>query len=49
VHIGEHGVSIAVDGLLRMHRTYWAAAEAKSSSRKVREGDVYWLHLWLVA
>ncbi|KAF6254987.1 hypothetical protein COO60DRAFT_1641921 [Scenedesmus sp. NREL 46B-D3] len=35
VHIGERGVSIAVDGLLRLQRTYWTAAEAKSSSRKV--------------
>jgi hypothetical protein len=42
VHICEQGVSVVVDGLLRMHRTYWAAAEAKNSSRTVRK--VTWMH-----
>jgi hypothetical protein len=43
VHINERGVSIAVDGLLRLQRTYWAAAaaaDAKNSSRKVRRHAV---------
>jgi hypothetical protein len=36
VKIGERGSSVAVDGLLRLQRSYWTAADAKHNSRKVR-------------
>ncbi|WIA19449.1 hypothetical protein OEZ85_004064 [Tetradesmus obliquus] len=35
VHIGESSIGIAVDGLLKLQRTYWGAADAKAGSRKV--------------
>ncbi|WIA39722.1 hypothetical protein OEZ86_005784 [Tetradesmus obliquus] len=35
VHIRESSISIAVDGLLKLQRTCWGAADAKAGSRKV--------------